>query len=101
MPGRTTIISRRALLATAAAGLAGAALPHAGAADDRNPKKRSVLFFSKSSGFEHDPVKRRGRRPSLAERILTEIGKRRGFDVVATKDGRAFDGDLARYDAFF
>jgi len=100
MSGETTIISRRALLATAAAGLAGAALPHAGAATARNPK-RSVLFFSKSSGFEHDPVKRQGRRPSLAEKILTEIGKRRGFDVVATKDGRVFDGDLARHDAFF
>ena len=96
-----TLISRRALITAGAAGLVGAALPHAGAANTRDPKKRSVLFFSKSSGFEHDPVKRQGRRPSLAEKILTEIGKRRGFDVVATKDGRVFDGDLARHDAFF
>jgi type 1 glutamine amidotransferase len=81
--------------------LAGAATRHAGAAVDRNPKKRSVLLFSKSSGFEHDPVKRRGRRPSLAERTLARIGERHGFDVMATKDGRVFDGDLARYDAFF
>jgi type 1 glutamine amidotransferase len=88
-------------MAAGAAGFAGAALPDAGAANAGNPKNRSLLFFSKSSGFEHDPVKRRGRRPSLAETILTEIGKRRGFDVVATKDGRVFDGDLARYDAFF
>jgi type 1 glutamine amidotransferase len=96
-----TLINRRSLISAGAASLAGAALPHAGAADDRNPKKRSVLFFSKSSGFEHDPVKRHGRRPSLAQMILVEIGKRRGFDVVATKDGRVFDSDLARHDAFF
>jgi type 1 glutamine amidotransferase len=101
MSGRSTIISRRALIAAGAAGFAGAALPRAGAANAGNPKKRSVLFFNKSSGFEHDPVKRQGRRPSLAETVLTEIGKGRGFDVVATKDGRVFDGDLARYHAFF
>ena len=32
---------------------------------------------------------------------LTDIGRTRGFEVVATKDGRIFDSDLARYDAFF
>jgi type 1 glutamine amidotransferase len=102
MSGGMTLINRRALISGSAASLAAAALPHAGTADDRNPKKRRLLlFFSKSSGFEHDPVKRRGRRPSLAETVLTEIGKRRGFEVVATKDGRVFDGDLARQDAFF
>jgi uncharacterized protein len=101
MSGRTTIISRRAFVSSTAAILAGAALPHAGGADEKGPKKHSLLFFSKSSGFEHDPVKRQGRRPSLAEKVLTEIGKRRGFDLVATKDGRVFDGDLARHNAFF
>jgi type 1 glutamine amidotransferase len=64
------------------------------------PAEKTVLFFTKSSGFEHDVVRRTGDRLSLAERTLTEIGGRRGFTVIATKDGRVFDGDLGAYDAF-
>ncbi|HEY7300328.1 MAG TPA: ThuA domain-containing protein [Xanthobacteraceae bacterium] len=100
MPDRTTDVSRRALVLGAGAGLTQAALPCARAAGDGNRKNRSILFFSKSSGFEHDPVKPQGRHPSLAERTPTAIG-RHGFEILATKDGRIFDGDLARYDAFF
>jgi len=62
--------------------------------------KKRTLFFSKSSGFEHDPVKRNGAAPSLSELTLSAIGKKHGFEIVATKDGRVFDGDLAQYDAF-
>jgi uncharacterized protein len=67
------------------------------AAGNSDRAKRKVLFFSKSSGFEHDPVKSKGGHRSLAETILRKI---KGFDIVATKDGRIFDGDLAAYDAF-
>lgn len=64
-------------------------------------RPRKVLFFTKSSGFEHEVVKRKGGELGLAERTLIEIGKKHGFDVTATKDGTVFDGDLAGYDAFF
>jgi type 1 glutamine amidotransferase len=101
MNGPTTIIRRRALELLAAATLAATALPYSRAADDKNENKRKVLFFTKSSGFEHDPVKRNGEDLSLAEKALTELGKKHGFEVVATKDGRVFDGDLTQYDAFF
>jgi Trehalose utilisation len=77
------------------------ALPYRLAAEDDNKRNRKVLFFTKSSGFEHDLVKRTGGGPSLSETALTDIGRTRGFEVVATKDGRIFDSDLARYDAFF
>jgi type 1 glutamine amidotransferase len=46
-------------------------------------------------------VKRHGQAPSLAEATLADLGRQHGFDIVATKDGRFFDGNLARYDAFF
>lgn len=69
-----------------------------GIMEDTKPR---VLFFSKSSGYEHDVVKRRGEGPSLSEAILAEIGRMHGFDVIATKDGRVFDGDLGQYAAFF
>src|SRR5262249_48035143 len=101
MSSTTACLCRRAFLSVAATSFVGGVLPYAQAADDRIGKKRTVLFFSKSSGFEHDPVKRRGRNPSLAEAILTDIGKQHGFEIIATKDGRVFDKDLARYDAFF
>jgi hypothetical protein len=46
-------------------------------------------------------VKRDGAAPSLSETTLSAIGKKHGFEIVATKDGRVFDGELAQYDAFF
>ena len=46
-------------------------------------------------------ITRKGDKLSLAERILTEIGKEHGFEVVASKDGRLFDPDkIGQWDAF-
>lgn len=53
------------------------------------PRKR-LLFFTKSSGFEHDVIKRRGDRPSLAEQVLVALARARGWEVTPTKDGRVF-----------
>ena len=89
-------IARRALLLSTCALLLG----HAGAAAEDKPK-RKILFFTKSAGFEHDVVKRKGEELGLAEKTLIEVGKKHGFEVTATKDGRVFDGDLSKYDAFF
>jgi uncharacterized protein len=63
--------------------------------------KRRILLFTKSSGFEHDVVKKTDQGPSLCETTLTNLGRIHGFEIVATKDGRVFDSDLAQYDAFF
>jgi uncharacterized protein len=94
-------IPRRRALALLGAGTFVATAPRRGrAAGDKDAAKPKVLFFSKSSGYEHDVVKRIGEGPSLSEATLTAIGRTNGFDVVATKDGRVFDGELARYDAF-
>lgn len=54
-------------------------------------EKKSVLIFTKSSGFEHDVVKIIDGKPSILENAVTALGKQRGFDVTATKDGRVFD----------
>ena len=62
-----------------------------------NPK---ILYFTRSAGFEHSVVKRTGSELSHSEKILTEIGRRDGFDVECAKDGRIFDGDLDRYTVF-
>jgi len=88
-------MTRRDALALMAAG---AVLP--ATASRARAADQTILFFTKSSGYEHDVVRRAGENLSLAERTLAEIGTRHGLTVVATKDGRVFDGDLDRYVAF-
>ncbi|MEX0710793.1 MAG: ThuA domain-containing protein [Pirellulales bacterium] len=64
-------------------------------------KKRKLLMFTKSSGFEHSSCKREGDNLAHNERVMTELGRQHNFEVTATKDGRIFDSDLDAYDAFF
>ncbi len=52
---------------------------------------KSVLVFTKSSGFEHDVVKRVNGKPSLVDDTVTALGDKHGFHVGVTKDGRIFD----------
>jgi type 1 glutamine amidotransferase len=54
-------------------------------------KEKSVLVFTKSSGWEHDVVKRINGRPSIVDDAVTEIGNKQGFKVGVTKDGRIFE----------
>jgi type 1 glutamine amidotransferase len=65
--------------------------------------RRRLLCFTKSSGFQHGPVKRGADgSPSLVERVLKEQGALHGFDVECTKDGSIFTpAGLKDYDAFF
>ena len=63
-------------------------------------KGKRVLYFTKSSGFEHSVVKRPA--PDVlshSEKVLSELGKKHGFEVVCTKDGTVFTPDkLAKFD---
>ena len=79
----------------------GAALSpsRAGAA---RPAQKQILFFTKSSGYEHSVIKTIGDRPSHAETVLTALAEPRGWAITHTKDGRIFGNpSLAAYDAFF
>jgi type 1 glutamine amidotransferase len=80
-------VSRRQFLqATALAG-AGLALPKELLA----AKKKSVLIFTKSSGFEHQVIKVTDGHPSILEQAVKTLGEQHGFEITATKDGRIFD----------
>jgi type 1 glutamine amidotransferase len=69
-------------------------------AAERTSKK--VLFFSKSSGYEHSVIKRKGDELSFAEKILQEFGPKHGIEFSFSKDGSLFTPDyLAQFDAFF
>ena len=54
---------------------------------------KSVLVFTKSSGWEHDVVKRVDGKLSIVETAVTEMGKKNGFEVQCSKDGRIFDSN--------
>jgi uncharacterized protein len=82
------------------AALAAGAFPLGWVAAADAPKRR-VLMYTKSQGFQHECVKRKGDALSLAEQIVTDLGKKHNFDVVCTKDGRDFiNEDLNKFDAF-
>jgi type 1 glutamine amidotransferase len=52
---------------------------------------KSVPVFTKSSGWEHDVVKRISGKPSLLDDTVNELGNKHGFSAGVTKDGRIFD----------
>ena len=62
--------------------------------------KKSVLVFTKSSGFEHDVVKLKDGKPSIVDEAITSLGQKYGFSVTASKDGTIFDSpDFHKYAA--
>jgi uncharacterized protein len=80
-------LTRREFVQTAMLAGASVALPQSLFAS----VKKSVLVFTKSSGFEHDVVKIHDGQFSIVEQAVTSLGKEHGFNVNATKDGRVFD----------
>lgn len=92
-------INRREMLIWSAA-MAGAMWLNKPSRAADQPKKK-ILFFTKSSGFEHSVIKRKGNDLAYAEKILIDLGKTNGFDVTASKDGSLFTAaQLATFDAF-
>lgn len=58
-----------------------------------------VLYFSKSSGFEHSVVKQENGKPSYTEAILSRIGPANGLEFTYSKDGSKFSKEyLAQFD---
>ena len=93
--------NRRDFLRTTAAVGAGLALGDALLAAPE--KKRAVLVFTKSSGFEHDVVKLVGGAPnsSIMDKAILEMGKKDGYEVVCSKDGRIFDSaEISNFGTF-
>lgn len=102
---------RRDFLRSAGLAAAATAFPMNWAAGKSGAPKK-ILMFTRSQGFQHDVVNRNkpdgkkflGEKGKLAhaEFLMTELGKKHGFDVTCTKDGRVFiPEEIAKYDAFF
>ena len=64
-------------------------------------KAKRLLFFTKSSGYEHAVIKVIDGKPSVAQKTLEELGPRHGFQITHTKDGSVFTPEgIAGYDGF-
>src|SRR5688572_14357181 len=72
------------------------------AAAAANSPKRKILFFTKSSGFEHEVISYKNGQPSVAEKTLLELGPKHNFEFTFSKDGSLFGPDyLKQFDALF
>lgn len=61
---------------------------------------RKILFFTKSSGFEHSVISWKNGRPSAAEKTLLELGAKNGWEFTFSKDGSLFSKEyLAQFDS--
>ena len=64
--------------------------------------KKHILFFTKSSGYEHAVISWKNGQPSFAEKVLQDIGAKQGWEFVFSKDGSKFSKEyLAQFDAVF
>src|SRR4051794_7669165 len=64
-------------------------------------KMRKVLFFSKSSNFEHAVIKRKDGKPSFVENVLSDLGPKHGIEFAFSKDGSLFSPEyLAGFDTY-
>lgn len=65
-------------------------------------KTKKVLFFSKSSGYEHSVIKSVNGRPSFAETVLRELAPKHNIEFTFSKDGSLFNPEyLDHFDAYF
>ena len=63
---------------------------------------KQILFFTKSSGFEHEVISWKKGQPSFAEKVLLELGRKNGWQFTFSKDGSKFSPNyLAQFDAVF
>jgi uncharacterized protein len=94
-------MNRRELLLRAGSTALGLGLLNLPIAFADETKPRKVLFFSKSSGFEHSVIKRKDGQPSFVETLLTDLGPKHGIDFTFSKDGSLFSAEyLAQFDAY-
>lgn len=70
------------------------------ASDAAEGAKRKILFFTKSSGFEHEVISWKKGQPSIAEKQLLEMGAENHWEFTFSKDGSKFSSEyLNGFDA--
>lgn len=98
-PAAASCMNRREMIFRASIALAGLGL--AGCASIHSARSKRVLFFSKSSIYEHSVIKRSGNELSFAEKILAGLGPKNGIEFTFSKDGSLFSPEyVEQFDAF-
>ncbi|MBL9116943.1 MAG: ThuA domain-containing protein [Verrucomicrobiaceae bacterium] len=68
----------------------------------QTPAKKKILYFTKSSGFEHSVISWKKGQPSHSEKVLQELGEKHGWEFTFSKDGSKFSKEyLDQFDAVF
>ncbi|MDO5554607.1 MAG: ThuA domain-containing protein [Planctomycetia bacterium] len=67
---------------------------------DAGEKRGKILYFDLSTEWEHPPTVDEADGLSYAAKKIQAWAKPLGLDVVCSKDGSLFDGDLSQYAAF-
>jgi len=93
-------MKRREMLLTTGGAVLGMSTFPLGWVAAADKKTQRVLYFTRNVGYEHSVVHRKGDALSHSEKELTAMCKPLGIEVECTKDGRIFDEDLDRFDAF-
>jgi uncharacterized protein len=94
-------MNRRQFILCGASIAAGVGVMRSNAGAAANAKRRRVLFFSKSSNFEHAVIKNKDGQPSHVEQILSKLSPSNGIDFTFSKDGSAIGAEyLAQFDAY-
>jgi len=92
-------MKRREMLTATGAAVVGLSVFPFGWVSAAEKKKQKLLYFTRSAGFEHSVVRRKGGELAHSEKILTDMCGKVGVEVECSKDGALFDGSLDKWDA--
>lgn len=60
---------------------------------------QSILYLTKSSGFEHGAVKRDGDKLGIGEKVISDLARDNGVEITVTKDASTINAEnLKKYD---
>src|SRR5437763_184532 len=94
-------MNRREMMIRTGAAALGAALWRLTPALAADGKPKKILFFSKSSNFEHAVIKHVDATRSFVEKLLSEFGPKHGVEFTFSKDGSLFSKEyVEQFDAF-
>jgi uncharacterized protein len=97
-------MNRREMILRAGAAALGLGLAGCSSMGDsaKTARTKKVLFFSKSSAFEHSVIKTVDGKPSFAQNILNKLAPDHGIEFTFSKDGSLFNPEyLNQFDAYF